>query len=42
MTELGAEAVSKDKATPDSLGRQLKSEIDKWSPIIKKAGFYAD
>jgi tripartite-type tricarboxylate transporter receptor subunit TctC len=40
--ELGAQAVSKDKATPASLAAHLKAEIAKWSPIIKKAGVYAD
>jgi tripartite-type tricarboxylate transporter receptor subunit TctC len=42
IAELGAEAVSKDKATPESLAKHLKAEIDKWAPIIKKAGQYAD
>ena len=42
LAELGAEAVSKDKATPDSLAKHLKAEIEKWGPIIKKAGVYAD
>ena len=40
--ELGAQAVSKDKATPESLAAHLKAEIEKWGPIIKKAGQYAD
>ncbi|HTE14101.1 MAG TPA: tripartite tricarboxylate transporter substrate-binding protein [Burkholderiales bacterium] len=42
IAELGAEAVSKDKATPESLAKHLKAEIEKWGPIIKKAGVYAD
>ena len=42
IAELGAQAVSKDKATPESLAKHLKAEIEKWSPIIKKAGVYAD
>ncbi|MFO1399108.1 MAG: tripartite tricarboxylate transporter substrate-binding protein [Burkholderiales bacterium] len=42
MNELGSQVVSKDKATPDGLRTQLKSEIDKWTPIIRKAGVYAD
>jgi tripartite-type tricarboxylate transporter receptor subunit TctC len=29
-------------ATPEVLRAHLKSEIDKWAPIIKKAGVYAD
>lgn len=40
--ELGAQAVSKDKATPAALAAHLKAEIEKWGPIIKKAGVYAD
>ena len=42
IAELGALAVSKDKATPESLAKHLKAEIEKWGPIIKKAGDYAD
>ena len=42
MSELGSQVVTKDKATPEGLKTQLKSEIDKWTPIIKKAGVYAD
>ncbi len=40
--ELGTEPVAEKRATPDALRAHLKSEIDKWSPIIKKAGVYAD
>jgi tripartite-type tricarboxylate transporter receptor subunit TctC len=42
MTELGAEVMPADKATPKALGDHVKSEIAKWSPIIKAAGVYAD
>lgn len=42
IAELGAQAVSKEKATPASLAAHLKAEIEKWGPIIKKAGQYAD
>src|SRR5436190_16815828 len=42
LAELGAEPVSLAKATPDSLRTLLKSEIDKWTPIIRKTGVYAD
>jgi tripartite-type tricarboxylate transporter receptor subunit TctC len=35
-------ASAADKATPDSLQKHLKAEVDKWGPIIKKAGVYAD
>jgi tripartite-type tricarboxylate transporter receptor subunit TctC len=42
FADLGTEPVVQARATPDALRVQLKSEIDKWSPIIKKAGIYAD
>ena len=42
LAELGAEPVPPAKATPASLGALLKSEIDKWAPIIRKTGVYAD
>jgi putative tricarboxylic transport membrane protein len=42
FSELGAVAVSPDRVDPAVLQRFLKSEIDKWGPIIKKAGQYAD
>ena len=36
--DLGAEAVPMERATPEALAKHLKSEIDRWGPIIKKAG----
>ena len=42
FAELGATTYPADKATPAALEQQLKAEIDKWSPLIKKAGVYAD
>lgn len=42
FAELGTDVASKDRATPEALRAQLKSEIEKWGPIIKKAGVYAD
>ena len=42
FAELGTEPATKERATPESLRQQLKSEIEKWGPIIKKAGVYAD
>ncbi len=42
LAELGAEPVPLSKVTPDSLRTRLKSEIDKWTPIIRKSGVYAD
>jgi len=40
--ELGTEPVAADRATPDALRTHLKAEIDKWTPVIKAAGVYAD
>ena len=40
--DLGTEPVAESRATPEALQAHLKAEIDKWSPIIKKAGVYAD
>jgi tripartite-type tricarboxylate transporter receptor subunit TctC len=40
--ELGTDPASKENATPEALRKHLKSEIDKWAPVIKKAGVYAD
>lgn len=42
FAKLGAEVVSPDKATPEALAALVKSEIDRWGPIIKKAGAFAD
>jgi tripartite-type tricarboxylate transporter receptor subunit TctC len=42
FADLGTEPVSADRATPDGLRKHLKAEIDKWGPIIKKAGQFAD
>ena len=42
FNELGTVAASKERATPELLRAHLKAEIDKWAPIIKKAGVYAD
>jgi tripartite-type tricarboxylate transporter receptor subunit TctC len=42
MADLGTEPVAPARATPAALKAHLKSEIDRWGPIIKKAGVYAD
>jgi tripartite-type tricarboxylate transporter receptor subunit TctC len=42
LADLGTEPVAQNRATPEALRAQLKSEIDKWRPLIKKAGVYAD
>jgi tripartite-type tricarboxylate transporter receptor subunit TctC len=31
-----------EKATPAALQAHLKADIDRWGPLINKAGVYAD
>jgi len=40
--DLGTEPIEEKRATPEALRAHLKAEIDRWAPIIKKAGIYAD
>lgn len=42
LTELGAQIVPEEKQTPAALRDWLKSEIDKWGPVIRAAGTFAD
>ncbi len=42
MSELGASIYPADRMTPAAHVAQLKAEIDKWGPIIRSAGIYAD
>ncbi|RPH87466.1 MAG: tripartite tricarboxylate transporter substrate binding protein BugD [Desulfobacteraceae bacterium] len=42
FAELGTEPVPEKRATPEALRAHLKAEVDKWAPVIKKAGIYAD
>lgn len=42
FADLGTEPVALARATPDALRTHLKAEIDRWAPIIKAAGEYAD
>ena len=42
FADLGTEPIENDRATPDALRQHLKAETDRWGPIIKKAGVYAD
>jgi len=42
FAELGTEPVAESRATPEALRAHLRAEIDKWAPIIKKAGVFAD
>ena len=40
--EISTEPMPADKATPEAAQQKLASEIDRWAPIIKAAGEYAD
>ncbi|MDB5942215.1 MAG: hypothetical protein JWQ13_1781 [Ramlibacter sp.] len=42
MADLGAEIAPDSKLSPEGLQTWLKSEIDKWSPVIKAGGTFAD
>ena len=42
FAELGAQVVPEAKQSPAGLRDWLRSEIDKWQPVIRKAGVYAD
>ncbi|MBC7452947.1 MAG: tripartite tricarboxylate transporter substrate binding protein BugD [Massilia sp.] len=42
FADLGTEPVAESRARPEALRTHLKSEIERWAPIISKAGIYAD
>jgi tripartite-type tricarboxylate transporter receptor subunit TctC len=42
MSELGATVYPVDKITPAAHAAHLKAETEKWGPVIKKAGVFAD
>ncbi len=42
FNELGTEPMDPKFGTPEALRSHLKAEMDKWAPIIKAAGVYAD
>ncbi len=42
FADLGATTFPPSQATPAALQKHLKAEIDKWGPLIRKAGVYAD
>ena len=42
LAKLGTQPVPQDRATPEALRSHLKSEIEKWGTVIRKAGQYAD
>jgi tripartite-type tricarboxylate transporter receptor subunit TctC len=42
LRDLGSEPATKERATPDALRALLRAELDRWGPIIRQAGVYAD
>jgi putative tricarboxylic transport membrane protein len=42
LSDLGADLPAPDKRTPQVLGNLVRSEIDKWVPLIESAGVKAD
>ena len=42
MADLGATVYTPEQSTPAALAAHLKSEIERWGPVIKAAGVYAD
>lgn len=42
FADLGATAYPVERVNPAALAAHVKAEIDKWGPVIKKAGVYAD
>jgi tripartite-type tricarboxylate transporter receptor subunit TctC len=42
FSDLGATTYPASQATPEALRKHLQSEMEKWGPLIKKAGVYAD
>ncbi|MDH5265535.1 MAG: tripartite tricarboxylate transporter substrate binding protein BugD [Betaproteobacteria bacterium] len=42
FADLGTVPVPESLCTPEAHAKHLKAEIEKWGPIIKKAGVYAD
>jgi tripartite-type tricarboxylate transporter receptor subunit TctC len=42
FADLGTEPVSQAEATPEAHKKKLAAEIERWRPLIQKAGVYAD
>jgi tripartite-type tricarboxylate transporter receptor subunit TctC len=42
LVDLSSDVVSADRMTPAGLKNHLEAEIQKWGPVIKKSGVYAD
>jgi tripartite-type tricarboxylate transporter receptor subunit TctC len=42
FNDINTDPVPQDQATPQALRKQLNSEVDRWAPIIKASGQFAD
>ncbi|KZD23329.1 tripartite tricarboxylate transporter substrate-binding protein [Tardiphaga robiniae] len=42
FNDINTDPVPQDQATPQALKKQLDSEVDRWAPIIKASGQFAD
>jgi tripartite-type tricarboxylate transporter receptor subunit TctC len=42
FNDINTEPMAEDRATPEAAGQMLLREIDRWAPIIKAVGEYAD
>jgi tripartite-type tricarboxylate transporter receptor subunit TctC len=42
FADLGTAPVDDARATPEALRAQLKAEIDRWGPVLRSAGAYAE
>ncbi|WP_026363074.1 tripartite tricarboxylate transporter substrate-binding protein [Methylopila sp. M107] len=42
LAKITTTAATKEEATPDALRKKLVSEVDRWDPVIKSAGQFAD
>lgn len=42
FNDINTEPVPQEKATPEALAATLASEVDRWAPMIKAAGQFAD
>ena len=42
FNDISTDPMTEDRATPEAAQKTLLSEIDRWAPIIKAAGQYAD
>jgi tripartite-type tricarboxylate transporter receptor subunit TctC len=42
LDDINTQVASSERATPEALQKTLNFEIDRWAPIIKAAGVYAD